>query len=544
MDRRPSCLERVRRTLIKRTLILVCIVFAVIWGGVATYLWFWHAGVHHLPLVNPLGLFLCLAVVSSITGLSLAVRWLRWHFLTRRMGIRLATKMSARIYLSTLPGLVTPFYVGELARAFLVGRVQKGATWPVAVIWFIERFSDAAAVGSVLLLSLGHVYSALVVAALWLGLMSLSFLPFRSRMGDDLSRFLVALITAGLSAVAWVLPVAALWFAANYLGIHAPFGMSAKAFASGTLVGGATGVPLGTGVTGVHTIDALVAAGASPGAAAMVAVIFRLGTAWFALGVGVLAFLRSRTHLASLLRSHGAGDHFDEISDVYREQIPSHMRDRLLHKKSAPMLEWLDAAGFRPGACGLDVGCGQAWYLCEMARTGYEMCGVDTSPGQIREARDHCILNDVSADLLVADARALPLEDCSLDFAYAINVLHHLDNRTDQLAVIEEILRVLKPGGVFFLHEMNVGNPLFRLYLDYLYPLLVEIDEGTETWIRPSCLPQVRGASWSGKVAYLTFLPDFTPLWLAKVLAGLESRLERSRLRSLSAHYMATLVKD
>lgn len=208
------------------------------------------------------------------------------------------------------------------------------------------------------------------------------------------------------------------------------------------------------------------------------------------------------------------------------------------------MLEWLNAAGFRPGARGLDVGCGQAWYLCEMARAGFEMCGVDTSPGQIREAIDHCSLNGLSAEVRVADARALPFEDCSLDFAYAINVLHHLDNRTDQLAVIEEILRVLKPGGVFFLHEMNIGNPLLRLYLDYLYPLLVEIDEGTETWIRPSCLPQVRGASWSGKVAYLTFLPDFTPLWLAKVLSGLESRLERSRLRSLSAHYMATLVKD
>lgn len=308
--------------MIKRTLIPVCIVFAVVWGGVATYLWFWRAGVHHLRLVHPLGLFLCLAVVSSLTGFSLAVRWLRWHFLIRRMGIRLATKMSARIYLSTLPGLVTPFYVGELARAFLVGRVHKGATWPVAIIWFIERFSDAAAVGSVLLLSLGQMYAVLIVAILWLGLVSLSFLPLRSHMGDDLPRLLMALIVAGLSAVAWALPVAAVWFAANHLGIQATFGTSAEAFARGTLVGGATGVPLGTGVTGVHTIDALVAAGANPGAAAMVAVIFRLGTAWFALGVGVLAFLRSRTHLASLLKSHGAGDHFEEICEVYREQIP------------------------------------------------------------------------------------------------------------------------------------------------------------------------------------------------------------------------------
>ena len=47
--------------------------------------------------------------------------------------------------------------------------------------------------------------------------------------------------------------------------------------------------------------------------------------------------------------------------------------------------------------------------------------------------------------------------------------------------------------------------------MGYVFPLIREIDDGTEAWIRPSALPEVEGASWTEDKAYLTFLPDFTP---------------------------------
>jgi hypothetical protein len=97
---------------------------------------------------------------------------------------------------------------------------------------------------------------------------------------------------------------------------------------------------------------------------------------------------------------------------------------------------------------------------------------------------------------------------------------------------------------VFFLHEINTLNPLFRLYMGYVFPLLRSIDEGNEVWVRPTRLPTIAHATWDTAIDYFTFLPDFFPKWLLHRVAPLERALETSRLRSWSAHYVAMLHKD
>ena len=64
-----------------------------------------------------------------------------------------------------------------------------------------------------------------------------------------------------------------------------------------------------------------------------------------------------------------------------------------------------------------------------------------------------------------------------------------------------------------------------------------------EKWIRPSQLPRVAGAEWEREIAFFTFLPDFVPTALLRLLAPFERALERSPLRHLSAHYTATLIR-
>jgi hypothetical protein len=105
-------------------------------------------------------------------------------------------------------------------------------------------------------------------------------------------------------------------------------------------------------------------------------------------------------------------------------------------------------------------------------------------------------------------------------------------------------VRVLRPGGVFILHEINTQNPVFRLYVGYLFPLIKQIDEGTERWILPSALPSAPGAAWAAEAQYFTFTPDFVPNALQRLLGGIERALERSALRGYSAHYQACLVKN
>jgi SAM-dependent methyltransferase len=121
-------------------------------------------------------------------------------------------------------------------------------------------------------------------------------------------------------------------------------------------------------------------------------------------------------------------------------------------------------------------------------------------------------------------------------------VLHHVTTPLEQERLLREVLRVLKPSGVFFLHEMNIENPLFRVYMSYVFPLLKSIDEGTELWLLPSRLPQIPGGTWLPEVSYFTFLPEFLPFIGLRLLTPLERWLERSSvLRRYSAHYMAAL---
>jgi hypothetical protein len=44
-------------------------------------------------------------------------------------------------------------------------------------------------------------------------------------------------------------------------------------------------------------------------------------------------------------------------------------------------------------------------------------------------------------------------------------------------------------------------------------------------------------------VRYFTFLPDFVPRTIARILEPAERLLERSALRPYSAHYMCVFVK-
>jgi SAM-dependent methyltransferase len=93
-----------------------------------------------------------------------------------------------------------------------------------------------------------------------------------------------------------------------------------------------------------------------------------------------------------------------------------------------------------PGRRTLDLGCGEGRGGRWLAEHGHHVTGVDGSPtlaGHAREAGGF-------AEVLVADAAALPLPDASFDLVCAFMSLHDLDDLDGALA---EVHRVLEPGG-------------------------------------------------------------------------------------------------
>jgi hypothetical protein len=84
---------------------------------------------------------------------------------------------------------------------------------------------------------------------------------------------------------------------------------------------------------------------------------------------------------------------------------------------------------------------------------------------------------------------------------------------------------------------MNVRNPLFRFYLGYVFPILKGIEEGTEYYLDPRSMDGTPGLRLRA-VRYFTFVPDFVPARLLRLLARIEHRLERSGLAPYAAHFV------
>lgn len=532
-----------RRSLLIPLLALLALV-ALVAGTGATLYWLDVVGgaapvAHRLPAVA-----LALVGAMAISLGNVALRWVRWHFLTRRVHIELTTRDSLLLFVGTLPAILTPFYVGELIRAVMIGRRAAAQRGDVAAIWAIERCSDLLLLALVAGLALSEWGAAAGAAGLWLAVV----IGIRRHQAIARGRVFpggeALLGLALLTAAASVLPGLAL------LGVLAALGAplapldTLGAYAHSAIVGNLSGFPLGASVAGSSLVLQLEGLGVALADAVTGTFAFRVGTVWFVVALGAAVALAYRRRLVAFYRGEATADHFDAIAAGYEAEIPEHVREPLVRRKTRVMRRHLEAVGPPSGRRGLDLGCGPGWYAGEMARAGYAMSAVEASAGQLSSARRNAAAAGVDVRLEQASVDALPFPDASFDFVYAINVMHHVTAPGVRERALAEVLRVLVPGGVFFLQEINTENPLFRFYMGYVFPLIRAIDEGTERWIPPSNLPPVPGGRWLEPVDYFTFLPDFLPRALQAPLAPLERALESSPLRQLSAHYVARLVRE
>jgi len=98
----------------------------------------------------------------------------------------------------------------------------------------------------------------------------------------------------------------------------------------------------------------------------------------------------------------------------------------------------------------LEIGCGPGpniWYL---AREGFAVAGIDGSPTAVRQAGARLAAEGLpDADIRVGDFSGLPWTDESFDVVIDIAALYANSVKTI-VASLDEVRRVLKPGGYFF----------------------------------------------------------------------------------------------
>jgi len=108
-------------------------------------------------------------------------------------------------------------------------------------------------------------------------------------------------------------------------------------------------------------------------------------------------------------------------------------------------------AGLPKGSKVLDVGCGTGHLTNWIKEKGYDTCGIEPSNEMYNYARK----NFPDIEIKKAISSNIPYPDDSFDLVVSFEVLRYLDDMENR-KTYHEFHRVLKPGGVFFVTQVNM----------------------------------------------------------------------------------------
>lgn len=124
------------------------------------------------------------------------------------------------------------------------------------------------------------------------------------------------------------------------------------------------------------------------------------------------------------------------------------------------ILEFINKIGGLNGKKVLEIGCGCGEASVYFAMHGADVTATDISDGMVKLAKKVAECHNVKIRGGVCSADNLPFENSSFHIVYAANVLHHVDIE----ATLDEVKRVLKPGGYFFCWDPIRYNPAINIY--------------------------------------------------------------------------------
>ena len=105
------------------------------------------------------------------------------------------------------------------------------------------------------------------------------------------------------------------------------------------------------------------------------------------------------------------------------------------------------ALGLLAGKDVLDIACGEGYGSAMLAAEARSVIGIDNAAKVVAHARK-TYKKSTNLTFEVGDAKAIPLDDQSVDVVVSFETIEHLAEQDEMLA---QIARVLRPGGLLII---------------------------------------------------------------------------------------------
>lgn len=255
-------------------------------------------------------------LILLLTLLNYILRFYKWHYYLRCIGIRIKSTDSLRIFLSGLAMSVTPAKLGEVFKSYLLKRLNGTEVSRSIPVVFAERITDVLgllilAAVSFSVFQYGKEVLIIVLAVLFMLIVilqsrriciklldALKSIPLVNRLSDSLIsayesaytlfRLKILLVAVAISVISWGFECMAMYFVLKGFGVSASLLLSTFVFSFSSLVGAVSMIPGGLAVAEGSIAGLLIFAGFTKGIAAGATVIIRFCTLWFGVIVGLI----------------------------------------------------------------------------------------------------------------------------------------------------------------------------------------------------------------------------------------------------------------
>ncbi len=263
-----------------------------------------------------------IGAVFVLVTVSYGVRFLKWEYYLRELGIRVPVRTSLVVFVSGLMMVVTPGKAGEVWKAWFLRDLRDVPVNRTASIVGAERVTDLLAVTAfaflgvivyeqspTLLLGITMIFLGGLALLQWRTLClrlleSLERIPLLSQYVDEITGFYESTYTLFrpqplsiaivISVAAWGLEGIALWLVLNGFIPETSILVALFVFGLGSVVGALSLLPGGLAATEASMVGMLVVLGYSRTVAVSSTLVIRVGTLWYGAVLGTAVFVAYR----------------------------------------------------------------------------------------------------------------------------------------------------------------------------------------------------------------------------------------------------------